>query len=76
VICQAYVEGVSDPPGRCLVKAMGIEGMSARKVSAWPPSSTPRSRLRLRRSTPPVRYLWIDALTQRVGGAGGQRVRW
>ena len=72
VICQAYVEGVSTRRVDDLVKAMGIEGISKSEVSRLAAELDQRVaefRGRLL-ETGPYRYLWIDALTQRVREGG------
>jgi len=72
VICQAYVAGVSTRRVDDLVKALGIEGMSKSEVSRLAAEldgvvaefkERPLDR-------GPYRYLWIDALTQRVREGG------
>src|SRR5487761_2306645 len=72
VICQAYVEGVSTRRVDDLVKAMGIEGMSKSEVSRLAGELdavvTQFKERPLDRG--PYRYLWIDALTQRVREGG------
>ena len=72
VICQAYVEGVSTRRVDDLVKAMGIEGMSSSEVSRL--TTDLDAKVREFRERPleagPYRYLWIDALTQRVREGG------
>ena len=72
VICQAYVEGVSTRRVDDLVKAMGIEGMSKSEVSRLAKELdavvTQFKERPLDRG--PYRYLWIDALTQRVREGG------
>ena len=72
VICQAYVEGVSTRRVDDLVKAMGIEGMSRSEVSRLAAELDAKvNDFRLRPlDTGPYRYLWIDALTQRVREGG------
>jgi putative transposase len=72
VICQAYVEGVSTRRVDDLVKAMGIEGMSKSEVSRLAQEldqKVAEFRERLL-DQGPYRYLWIDALTQRVREGG------
>jgi putative transposase len=72
VICQAYVEGVSTRRVDDLVKAMGIEGISKSEVSriaADLDQKVTEFRERLL-DQGPYRYLWIDALTQRVREGG------
>ena len=72
VICQAYVEGVSTRRVDDLVKAMGIEGMSRSEVSRL--AGELDGLVAEFRDRPldggPYRYLWIDALTQRVREGG------
>jgi putative transposase len=72
VICQAYVEGVSTRRVDDLVKAMGIEGISKSEVSRL--AAELDERVAEFRNRPlesgPYRYLWIDALTQRVREGG------
>jgi transposase-like protein len=72
VICQAYVEGVSTRRVDDLVKAMGIEGMSRSEVSRLAAELDAKvNDFRLRPlDTGPYRYVWIDALTQRVREGG------
>ncbi len=72
VICQAYVSGVSTRRVDDLVKAMGIEGMSKSEVSRL--AAELDVLVAEFRDRPldqgPYRYLWIDALTQRVREGG------
>ena len=72
VICQAYVEGVSTRRVDDLVKAMGIEGISKSEVSRLAAELDQRVAEFKNRplSSGPYRYLWIDALTQRVREGG------
>jgi putative transposase len=72
VICQAYVEGVSTRRVDDLVKAMGIEGISKSEVSRLAAELDERvAEFRTRPlESGPYRYLWIDALTQRVREGG------
>ena len=72
VICQAYVEGVSTRRVDDLVKAMGIEGISKSEVSRIASElDTKVAEFKERRlDGGPYRYLWIDALTQRVREGG------
>jgi putative transposase len=72
VVCQAYVEGVSTRRVDDLVKAMGIEGISRSEVSRLAAElDTTVGEFRDRPlDTGPYRYLWIDALTQRVREGG------
>jgi transposase-like protein len=72
VICQAYVEGISTRRVDDLVKAMGMEGISKSEVSriaADLDEKVKEFRERLL-DQGPYRYLWIDALTQRVREGG------
>src|ERR1700728_4905891 len=72
VVCQAYVEGVSTRRVDDLVKAMGIEGISRSEVSRM--AAELDVTVAAFRDRPldagPYRYLWIDALTQRVREGG------
>jgi transposase-like protein len=72
VICQAYVEGVSTRRLDDLVKAMGIEGISSSQVSRM--AAGLDVKVAEFRNRPldegPYRYLWIDALTQKVREGG------
>jgi len=72
VVCQAYVEGVSTRRVDDLVKAMGIEGISKSEVSRM--AAELDQKVAEFRQRPldqgPYRYLWIDALTQRVREGG------
>jgi len=72
VIGQAYVEGVSTRRVDDLVKAMGIEGISASQVSRM--AAELDAKVREFRERPldrgPYRYVWIDALTQKVREGG------
>jgi len=72
VVCQAYVEGVSTRRVDDLVKAMGIEGISKSEVSRIAAELDQKvAEFRDRPlETGPYRYLWIDALTQRVREGG------
>ena len=72
VICQAYVSGVSTRRVDDLVKAMGIEGMSKSEVSRLAAElDAVVSEFRQRPlDNGPYRYLWIDAVTQRVREGG------
>jgi putative transposase len=73
VVCQAYVEGVSTRRVDDLVRALGIEGISKSEVSRIAAElDTVVAQFRERPlDQGPYRYLWIDALTQKVreGGA-------
>lgn len=72
VIGQAYVEGVSTRRVDDLVKALGIEGISRSEVSRM--AAELDTKVTEFRERPldggPYRYLWIDALTQRVREGG------
>ena len=72
VVCQAYVEGVSTRRVDDLVKAMGIDGISKSEVSRM--AAELDNVVREFKERPldggPYRYLWIDALTQRVREGG------
>ena len=72
VVCQAYVEGVSTRRVDDLVKAMGIEGISKSEVSRM--AQELDVKVAEFRERPldrgPYRYLWIDAVTQRVREGG------
>jgi transposase-like protein len=72
VIGQAYVEGVSTRRVEDLVKAMGIEGISKSEVSRM--AADLDAKVAEFRERPldagPYRYLWIDALTQKVREGG------
>ncbi len=72
VIGQAYVEGVSTRRVDDLVKAMGIDGISASQVSRM--AAELDAKVTEFRERPldagPYRYLWIDALTQKVREGG------
>lgn len=72
VICQAYVEGVSTRKVDDLVKAMGIEGISKSEVSRI--AGELDSKVKDFKERPlengPYRYLWIDALSQKVREGG------
>ena len=72
VVCQAYVEGVSTRRVDDLVKAMGIEGISKSEVSRMAAELDPKvAEFRERPlDSGPYRYLWIDAVTQRVREGG------
>lgn len=72
VIAQAYVEGVSTRRVDDLAKAMGIEGISSSEVSRVAAELDGRvAEFRDRRlDTGPYRYVWIDALTQKVREGG------
>ena len=72
VVAQCYVEGVSTRRVDDLVKAMGIDGMSASQVSRLAASLD--AKVAEFRNRPldagPYRYVWIDALTQKVREGG------
>jgi putative transposase len=72
VICQAYVEGVSTRRLDDLVRAMGIEGISSSQVSRM--AAELDAKVAEFRNRPlcdgPYRYVWIDALTQKVREGG------
>lgn len=72
VVAQAYVEGVSTRRVDDLVKAMGIEGISASEVSRMAASLD--AKVAEFKDRPldqgPYRYLWIDGLTQKVRERG------
>jgi len=72
VIGQAYVEGVSTRRVDDLVRAMGIDGISKSEVSRMAAElDTKVTEFRERPlDAGPYRYLWIDALTQRVREGG------
>ena len=72
VIAQAYVEGVSTRRVDDLAKAMGIEGISSSEVSRVAGELDGRvTEFRDRRlDSGPYRYVWIDALTQKVREGG------
>jgi putative transposase len=72
VVAQAYVEGVSTRRVDDLVEAMGIAGISKSEVSRL--AAELDAKVTEFRERPldggPYRYLWIDALTQKVREAG------
>ena len=72
VIGQAYIEGVSTRRADDLVRAMGIDGISKSQVSRM--AAELDARVTEFRERPldagPYRYLWIDALTQKVREGG------
>ena len=72
VVCQAYVEGVSTRRVDDLVKAMGIEGISKSEVSRMAQELDAKVAEFKERPLDkgPYRYLWIDAVTQRVREGG------
>ncbi len=72
VIGQAYVEGVSTRRVDDLVRAMGIEGISKSEVSRMVAELDEKvAEFKDRPLTDgPYRYLWIDALTEKVREGG------
>jgi transposase-like protein len=72
VVCQAYVAGVSTRRVDDLVKALGIEGISKSEVSRLAAElDVVVAQFRERPlDNGPYRYLWIDALTQKVREGG------
>jgi putative transposase len=72
VVCQAYVAGVSTRRVDDLVKALGIEGISKSEVSRLAAElDTVVAEFRERPlDNGPYRYVWIDALTQKVREGG------
>ena len=72
VVAQAYVEGVSTRRVEDLVEAMGIAGISKSEVSRL--AGELDAKVAEFRERPldagPYRYLWIDALTQKVREGG------
>src|SRR5436190_8427818 len=72
VIGQAYVEGVSTRRVDDLVRAMGIDGISKSEVSRM--AAELDAKVKEFRDRPldagPYRYVWIDALTQKVREGG------
>jgi putative transposase len=72
VIAQAYVEGVSTRRVEDLVEAMGIAGISSSEASRL--AGELDAKVAEFRERPldagPYRYLWIDALTQKVREGG------
>jgi len=72
VIAQAYVEGVSTRRVEDLVEAMGIAGISPSQVSRL--AGELDAKVAEFRERPldagPYRYVWIDALTQKVREGG------
>jgi putative transposase len=72
VVCQAYVAGVSTRRVDDLVRALGIEGISKSEVSRL--AEELDQVVAEFRERPldqgPYRYLWIDALTQKVREGG------
>ncbi len=72
VVAQAYVEGVSTRRVDDLVKAMGIEGISASEVSRMAASLDEKVAEFKDRplDAGPYRYVWLDGLTQKVRERG------
>ena len=72
VVAQAYVEGVSTRRVEDLVEAMGIAGISRSEVSRLAGELDAKvAEFRERQlDAGPYRYLWIDALTQKVREGG------
>lgn len=71
VVAQAYVEGVSTRRVDDLVQAMGIEGLSRSEVSRLAAELDAKvAEFRNRPLEGDWRYLWIDALTQKVREGG------
>ena len=72
VVAEAYVKGVSTRRIDDVVRAMGIEGMSPSQVSRL--SADLDVKVTEFRERPldagPYRYVWIDALTQKVREGG------
>ncbi len=72
VVAQAYVEGVSTRRVEDLVEALGIAGISKSEVSRL--AGELDAKVAEFRTRPldagPYRYLWIDALTQKVREGG------
>lgn len=72
VVAQAYVEGVSTRRVEDLVEAMGIAGLSSSEVSRL--AAGLDAKVAEFRNRPldagPYRYVWIDALTQKVREGG------
>jgi putative transposase len=72
VVCQAYVEGVSTRRVDDLVRALRVEGISKSQVSAM--AAELDVKVAEFRDRPldagPYRYVWIDALTQKVREGG------
>lgn len=72
VVGQAYVEGVSTRRVEDLIQAMGISGISASQVSRL--AADLDAKVAEFRERPldngPYRYLWIDAITQKVREGG------
>ena len=72
VVQQAYVEGVSTRRVDDLVRSLGCEGISKSQVSriCAELDTVVRSFLERPLDGGPYRYLWLDALTQRVREEG------
>ena len=72
VVQQAYVEGVSTRRVDDLVRSLGCEGISKSEVSriCTELDGVVRSFLERPLDSGPYRYLWLDALTQRVREEG------
>jgi transposase-like protein len=72
VVCQAYVEGVSTRRVDDLVRALGIDGISKSEVSriAAELDTVVKEFKERPLDQGPYRYLWIDALTQKVREGG------
>jgi transposase-like protein len=71
VIAQAYVEGVSTRRVDDLVRAMGIDGLTRSEVSRMATELDVKVKeFRERPLDGSYRYLWIDALTQKVREGG------
>ena len=72
VVQQAYVEGVSTRRVDDLVRSLGCEGISKSEVSriCAELDGVVRSFLERPLDSGPYRYLWLDALTQRVREEG------
>ena len=72
VVQQAYVEGVSTRRAADLVRALGCEGVSKSQVSriCSELDTVVTSFLERPLDGGPYRYLWLDALTQRVREEG------
>lgn len=72
VVAQCYVEGVSTRRVEDLARAMGIDSLSSSQVSRM--AATLDAKVAEFKDRPldagPYRYLWIDALTQKVREAG------
>ena len=75
VVQQAYVEGVSTRRVDDLVRSLGCEGISKSQVSriCAELDTVVTSFLERPLDGGPYRYLWLDALTQRVARGGPHR---